>query len=159
MAVNSLQKQREGSIGRPFPKGQSGNPAGRTPGTRNRSTIAAEVLLEGEAEALTRRAIECAMEGDVTALRLCLERVVPRRKSRPLALELPPLNGPEDLTRAIGSVLQEVAQGGLLLDEGAALVGMMESQRKAMETIDLESRLRALESRTQVDNLQQEGGQ
>ena len=156
MAVNSLQKQREGSTGRPFPKGQSGNPAGRPPGARNHATLAAEVLLEGEAEALTRRAIECALEGDVTALRLCLERVVPRRKSRALAFELPPLDRVENLSGAIGSVLQEVAHGRLLLDEGAALVGMMESQRKAMETIDLESRLRALESRTQADEPQQE---
>jgi hypothetical protein len=159
MAVNSLQKQREGSTGRPFPKGQSGNPAGRTPGTRNRSAIAAEALLEGEAEALTRRAIERAMEGDVTALRLCLERVVPRRKSRALAFELPPLDRVENLSGAIGSVLQEVAHGRLLLDEGAALVGMMESQRKAMETIDLESRLRALESWTQAAEPQQEGAE
>jgi len=158
MAVNSLQKQREGSIGRPFPKGQSGNPAGRPPGTRNPATLAAEVLLEGEAEALTRRAIECALEGDVAALRLCLERVVPRRKSRALAFALPPLDGPENLSGAIGSVLQEVAQGRLLLDEGAALVAMMESQRQAMETIGLERRLRALESRSQVDDLKQEGG-
>jgi hypothetical protein len=156
MAVNSLQKQREGSRGRPFPKGQSGNPAGRPPGARNHATLAAEVLLEGEAEALTRRAIERALEGDVTALRLCLERVVPRRKSRVLAFELPPLDRVENLGGAIGSVLQAVAQGRLLLDEGAALVGMMESQRKAMETIDLESRLRALESRTQADEPQQE---
>jgi hypothetical protein len=155
MAVNSLQKQREGSTGRPFPKGQSGNPAGRPPGARNHATLAAEALLEGKAEALTRRAIECALEGDVTALRLCLERVVPRRKSRALAFELPPLDRVENLSGAIGSILQDIAHGRLLLDEGAALVGMMESQRKAMETIDLESRLRALESRTQADEAQQ----
>jgi Family of unknown function (DUF5681) len=153
MAVNSLQKQRAGSTGRPFPKGQSGNPAGRPPGARNHATLAAEVLLEGDAEALTRRAIERALEGDVAALRLCLERVMPRRRSRALAFELPPLDGPENLSGAIGSVLQEVAQGRLLLDEGAALVGMMESQRKAMETIDLESRLRALESQTLAGKL------
>ena len=61
--------------------GQSGNPAGRPPGSRNPATLAAEVLLEGEAEALTRRAIERAMEGDVTALRLCLERVLPARRT------------------------------------------------------------------------------
>jgi hypothetical protein len=151
MAVNSLQEQREGPRGRPFPKGQSGNPAGRPPGTLCHATLAAAVLLEGEAEALSRKAIELALEGDVTALRLCLERIVPRRKSRALALELPPLDGPENLSGAIGSVLQEVAQGRLLLDEGAALVGMMESQRKAMETVDLESRLRALESRPQLE--------
>ena len=101
MAVNSLQKQREGATGRPFPKGQSGNPAGRPPGARNHATLAAEVLLEGEAEALTRRAIECALEGDVTALRLCLERVLPRRKSRALTFELPPLDRVENLSGAI----------------------------------------------------------
>ena len=62
--------------GRPFPPGVSGNPAGRLPGTRNRATMAAEALLDGEAEALTRKAIEMAMAGDTTALRLCLERIL-----------------------------------------------------------------------------------
>src|SRR5262249_39105368 len=78
VAVNSLQKQRRAG-GRPFQKGQSGNLAGRPPGSRNEATLAAEILLEGEAEALTRQAIELALEGDRTALKLCLERILPRR--------------------------------------------------------------------------------
>jgi hypothetical protein len=73
MAVDSLYKQRRGAGGRPFQKGQSGNLAGRPPGSRNRTTFVAEALLEGEAQALTRTAIELALEGDRTALRLCLE--------------------------------------------------------------------------------------
>ena len=81
MTVDSLQKQDEGSGDRLFRKGRSGNPAGRPPGSRNRATIAAEALLEGEAQALTRKAIELALAGDTTALRLCLERIVPQRKS------------------------------------------------------------------------------
>ena len=56
-----------------FSPGVSGNPAGRLPGTKNRATKAAEELLEGEAEALTRKAVELALEGDTVALRLCLE--------------------------------------------------------------------------------------
>lgn len=64
--------------GRPFPKGVSGNPAGRKAGTRNRATMAAEALLDGEAEALTRKAVELALQGDTVALRLCLERLCPR---------------------------------------------------------------------------------
>ena len=50
--------------GRPFPPGVSGNPAGRLPGTRNRATMAAEALLDGEAEALTRKAIDAARSVD-----------------------------------------------------------------------------------------------
>jgi len=57
MTADSLQKQNQGRAGRLFEKGQSGNPGGRRPGWRNRATLAAEVLLEGEAEALTRMAI------------------------------------------------------------------------------------------------------
>ena len=146
MTADSLQKQIQAPDGHLFQKGRSGNPAGRRPGSRNRTTQAAELLLEGEAEALTRRAIELALEGDATALKLCLERIVPRRKSRALDFDLPPIDRVEDLAGAIGSVLQEASRGRLLLDEAAALVGMMESKRKAMETIDLENRLRALEA-------------
>jgi hypothetical protein len=148
MTADSLQKQIPGPDGHLFQKGHSGNPAGRAPGSRNRTTQAAELLLEGEAEVLTRRAIELALEGDATALKLCLERIVPRQKSRPLDFDLPPIDRVEDLAGAIGSVLQEASRGRLLLDEAASLVGMMESKRKAMETMettDAENRLQALE--------------
>src|SRR6476659_8342128 len=46
-----------------FQKGESGNPQGKPKGTRHRVTIAAEILLEGEAEAITRKAIELAKAG------------------------------------------------------------------------------------------------
>ena len=146
MTADSLQKQDEAPGDRLFQKGRSGNPAGRRPGCRNRATIAAEALLEGDAQALTRKAIELALAGDTTALRLCLERIVPQRKSRTVAFDVPRIDRVEDLARAIGSIFREVAGGRLRLDEGAALVGMLESKRRAMETIDLEKRLRALET-------------
>jgi len=148
MAADSLQKQRQDPRGQPLQKGQSGNPAGRPPGSRNRTALAAEFLLEGEARALTRKAIDLALEGDTTALRLCLERILPQRKSRAVTFEVPRIGRVEDLAGAIGSIFQEVAGGRLRLDEGAALVGMLESKRRAMETIDLEKRLQALESQS-----------
>src|SRR6201993_1047151 len=150
MTADSLQKQSQGPAGRLFQKGQSGNPGGRRPGCRNRATSAAEALLEGEAEALTRRAIELAIAGDTTALRLCLERIVPQRKSRAVTFALPRIDRVEDLAGAIGSILQDVAGARLRLDEGAALVGMLESKRRAMETVELEKRLRALEAQHKV---------
>ena len=87
---NSARKQR----GRPFQPGQSGNPAGKPKGARNRATLAAEALLDGEATALTRKAIELALAGDSTALRLCLERLLPARKERLIEFSLPAIVGP-----------------------------------------------------------------
>jgi hypothetical protein len=76
--------------GRPFKPGQSGNPLGRPKGVRNRATVAAEALLEGEAEALTRKAIELALAGDPTALRLCLERISAAPQGSTVALHPAP---------------------------------------------------------------------
>jgi len=108
--------------------------------------MAAEALLEGEGEALTRKAIELALEGDTTALKLCLERIVPRRRSRTLSFDHPRIDKVSDLARAIGSIFRDVAGGKLRLDEGATLVGMLEARRRAVETVELEQRLRALET-------------
>jgi hypothetical protein len=77
--------------GRPFEKGRSGNPLGRRVGCRNKTTIAATALLAGEAETLTRKAVELALVGDPTALRLCLERVLPPCRDRMVMFALPPI--------------------------------------------------------------------
>lgn len=146
MPVDSLQKQDQGPEGGLFRKGRSGNPAGRPPGSRNHATMLAEGLLEGEAQALTRKAVELALEGDTTALRLCLERILPRQRSRAVPFELPAVDRVEDLSAAMGAVFQEVAAGRLCFDEGATLVAMLESRRRTFETIDLERRLQALEA-------------
>ena len=69
-----------------FKPRQSGNSYGRPRGARNKATIAAEALLDGEAEAITRKAIELAKTGDITAIRLCLERIIPARRDRVAAL-------------------------------------------------------------------------
>jgi hypothetical protein len=50
----------------PFQPGQSGNRAGKRKGTRNKVTLAVEALLDGEAETLTRKAIELAKAGDLS---------------------------------------------------------------------------------------------
>src|SRR3984893_17667185 len=77
--------------GRPFEKGRSGDPLGRRVGCRNKTTIAAAALLVGEAESLTRKAVELALVGDPTALRLCIERVLPQCRERAVKFALPPI--------------------------------------------------------------------
>ena len=80
-------KTRSGP-GRPF---QAGNKygKGRPAGSRNKATIALEALLDGEGEAMMRKAIELALGGSETALRLCLERLIPPRRERLVRLRLP----------------------------------------------------------------------
>jgi hypothetical protein len=117
-----------------FRTGQSGNPAGRPKGARNRSTIAAEALLEGEAEALTRKAIQLALGGDVTALRLCIERLVPPRKDRPISLDLPPITSTADAANAVAAVLRAVADGRITPSEAIAVTGLIETLGRAVPT-------------------------
>ena len=90
--------------GRPFPKGQSGNPAGRPAGARNRRTLAAVRLLDGEAEALTRKAVELALAGDAMALKLCLERILPPARERAVRFALPAIEA-DDFRRRVEAPL------------------------------------------------------
>lgn len=70
-----------------FKPGKSGNPEGRPKGSRNATTLALETLLDGQATALTQTAIDLALTGDMAALRLCLDRILPARKDRPVTFE------------------------------------------------------------------------
>ena len=122
-----------------------GNP-GKRPGTRNRATMAALALLEGEAEALTRRCVEMALAGDATAMRLCLDRLLP--KGRAVRLRLP-LRTLSDLDQATEAISDALAEGSVTLDEVPALTGLVEARRRLLETTELERRLAALEQQQQ----------
>jgi hypothetical protein len=106
VAENTARKQR----GRPFEQGESGNPSGKPKGARHRTTLVIEKLLEGEAEEIGRKAIELAKSGDTVALRLCLERVAPVRKGRPISLALPSMNTPADVTAAMSAIITQMAR-------------------------------------------------
>lgn len=129
-----------------FKPGQSGNPAGRPPGSRNRATLVMEALMDGEAEAITRKAIELALKGDTTALRLCLERILPPRKSRPVNIVLPEVKTAEGVAEAQAAVVQAVSDGELTPEEGTTITNILEARRKAIETQDHENRIAALEA-------------
>jgi hypothetical protein len=90
-------------------KGVSGNRAGKPRGARHKATLAAEALFEGEAEALTRKAIQLALAGDVSALRICLDRIVPARKDRPVFFELPNMKHAKDAVSASAAIVAAVA--------------------------------------------------
>src|SRR5713226_1671185 len=91
--------------GRPFEPGQSGNPSGRPKGARNRATLAVEALLDDEAEALTRKVVAMALEGNIAALRLCIERLSPPRRDRSVEFNLPKMESAADAVAASSAVL------------------------------------------------------
>ncbi len=141
MAANAERKQG----GSQFKPGQSGNPAGKAKGTRHRTTLAIEALLEGDAETLTRKAIELAKGGDMQALRLCMDRLAPPRKDRSVTFELPSIETLEDLPKATRALMTGVATGELTPAEAAELGKLVDAHIRAIEVTDLSRRLNALE--------------
>jgi hypothetical protein len=131
-----------------FEKGQSGNPAGRPPGSRNKAAVLAEAMFEGEAEAIVRMAIGKAMEGDITAIRLCLDRVLPRQRHRATAFELPPIGSAADALAALTTIVAGVGAGDLTAAEGSELSKLVDHYLRALEAKDFEARLRVLDNRS-----------
>ena len=125
MPEKTGEKQDDGR----FPKGVSGNPTGRPKGALNRTTRACQELLEGESEAITRKAVELAKNGDIQALRLCLDRILPARKDRPISLTLPEVRSAKEVPVASGAVLASVADGQLTPSEGQALASLCSKPR------------------------------
>jgi len=133
----------------PFQKGESGNPAGRPRGSRNRATLLMESLLADDAEAIGRKAIEMAKQGDMAAIRLCMDRLSPPRKGEPVAFELPPLDRPADSVAAAATIVAAVAAGELTPSEGADLAKVIDVYVRAIETKAFDERLTKLEETTQ----------
>jgi hypothetical protein len=131
--------------GKPFTEGQSGNPAGRPRGSRNRSTLALEAIFEGEAEKLSRRAIEMALEGDGPAMKLCLDRLLSPRRDRSITFDLPAIETAEDLPKATEAMLRAVASGEITPSEAADIGKAVSAHIEAITAADLHKRLTALE--------------
>ena len=119
--------------------------AGKPRGTRHKTTQAVLALLEGEATALTRKAVEMALTGDSVALRLCLDRIAPPRKDSPVTFPLPRMATAQDAAQAAGAVLAAVADGDLTPTEGAVIMGLVDAFRRTLEVTELEARVAALE--------------
>ena len=124
-----------------FSAGNSGRPNG----SRNKATIAIEILLQGQAEALTQTAVTKALEGDSVALRLCMERIAPAPKDQPVSFSLPKMKNALDASEAAGSVLTAVSEGELTPVEATRVMGPIDSYRRTLELTEIKQRLQALE--------------
>jgi Family of unknown function (DUF5681) len=129
-----------------FQKGQSGNPAGRPRGARNRTTILMQNLLAGRAEAIGQKLVELAENGDIAAIRICMDRLAPARRDEPVEVELPPIEMPADSVAAAETIVAGVAAGALTASEAADLAKVVDVYVRAVETKGFDQRLTKLEN-------------
>src|ERR1039457_162803 len=126
--MNPLKRTSKGQ----FKKGSSGNPAGRPQGSRNKATLACEQLLDGKSEQLTAKLLEMALEGNIHAMRMCMDRTVPPRKERCINLDLRPISSVQDLPIQFQDITSAVAEGRITPGEAESLSNVLTSHAQTM---------------------------
>lgn len=126
-----------------FPKGRSGNPKGRPPGIRDKRLEMRDMLLP-HAKALVTKVVEMAKAGDASAMRICIDRLIPPAKARDDPIALPGIG--KSLADNSRIVVKALSDGNLTPDEAATVLQALSSQARIVEADEIETRLTALES-------------
>lgn len=124
---------------------REGNP-GRPRGARHKATVAAQALIDGAGERITRKVIEAAEAGDMVALRLVMDRLVPPRKEAPIQVNLPEMKTATDAAQAMAAIIAEVASGEITASEATALIRSINDFTQTLTATEFEKRLEALEN-------------
>ncbi|WP_412756284.1 DUF5681 domain-containing protein [Legionella bozemanae] len=129
-----------------FKKGHSGNPTGRKPGTKNKTTHLA-MLLTPHAEDLINKAVELALSGDVQALKLCLERLIPRATSQHFQFDIntPDMEQTQNLSVISRHIINLMLTGNMTPEYAQKFLATLESHRKLIEHSDLIRKIDELE--------------
>lgn len=124
---------------------QPGNP-GRPRGALNRATLLAQNMLDADTHQIMYALIESGLQGDAASLRMCASRLLPARRDTPVEFDLPVVETAADAAAALGRVALEVAAGTLTPSEGYKIAAILDRQRAAIESVDLEARIARLET-------------
>ncbi|MCS3902088.1 hypothetical protein J2T55_000080 [Methylohalomonas lacus] len=127
-----------------FKKGESGNPSGKPKGAKDKRTRL-KGLLEPYSNDLVEKAVELAMDGDTTALKLCLDRLMPPLKPVDKALNVE-IAG-ETVTDKSESVVNLLSSGDLTPEQASKILAAMSSHTHIREMDEIERRLVELEKR------------
>lgn len=133
--------------GKPFVKGKSGNPAGLKPGTRHRKTLMLEHMSDDDRAAIVAKIIRQAKRGDRPSQKMIVDRIEPPRKGRAAPFPLPPIKTTGDVVAALEAITTAMAAGQLSPAEAVEISAVVELQRRAIETAEIETRLKAIEQR------------
>ncbi len=121
-----------------------GNP-GRPKGARHKTTLMAEKLMAQDTQEIVNAVLTAAKAGDMTAARIVLDRICPIRKGRPVPLSLPDVTTADGVHAAMVGVVSEMSAGNVTPEEAATVATVLGEHRKAIETKELEERLRLIE--------------
>jgi hypothetical protein len=127
------------SRGRPFELGNKLG-RGRPQGSRNRTTLLAQEMLQSRAPEIVNKCLELALNGDSAAIRLCLERVAPVRSKRPVNLGALPMSTVAELSQASDLVLRKVISGELTILEARGMAQLIADRRKVLLVEEEEKR-------------------
>ena len=144
MSANAGKKQ-----GHRFQQGQSGNPAGKPKGTRHRVTMLAQRMMEDDAAEVVAAVVAAAKDGDMSAAKLVIDRLVPPRKDSPVNFDLPAIKSASDASAAMAAVLGATAAGDLTPAEASEIAKLIDVFTRTHEACELEKRIVALEERGQ----------
>jgi hypothetical protein len=134
-----------------FKPGVSGNPSGKPRGTRHKVTQLAEQLLGKDIEAVVAVIRKAALEGDMVACRLIIERLVPALKTRRVVFPMQPINLVDDIVEAYRGLWDACSQGILSPDETATLAAVLKDHAAVLEVKDLDARIARLEAAAAKD--------
>jgi hypothetical protein len=131
-AMDGVTQRAVRDVNGRFMPGQSGNPVGKKPGTRNRATLLAEALRDGEGEAAARIVIDKALAGDAVAARFLVDRLTPRPRGRAIALDLPADAGARDVLAASNATVAAMASGEITPDEALTVTRVLDGRLRAL---------------------------
>ena len=133
-----------------FAKGFVANPAGKPKGTRHNATRLAEALIDGRAKELVDKAVDMALAGDPTAMRIVIDRLCPPRRERTISFPMPRISAASDLIEAAAALTQAAADGEITPSEAASLSTLVGNVARAVETVEIVARLAKLEEQFAV---------
>ncbi len=129
----------------PFQAGQSGNPAGRPRGSRNKRTVLLENILHGEGESIMRKLTELANGGELRAIRMCVDRLLPASKAESVACDVPSMKNPMDAVAALSGVFDAVRVGDLTPAEADKVAKLVHTWMNTLGNVTFDRRLRQIE--------------
>ena len=132
--------------GRPFLSGNTFG-RGRPKASRNKA-MPLQSLLEEHGEALVRKCMVNALQGDRYAIRLCIERLLAPRREGVVRLPLPAIRSIADVNTASDRVIRAITSGQITPAEGETMAAVLENRRRAIESANLEGRIAVLERRS-----------
>ncbi len=126
----------------PWKKGQSGNPAGKKPGTKNKKS-SVPVFVEGNL-ALQEKTLESAMKGDPTALKVVADRLWPRLRAQMAPVQID-ASTDDDVAEQGKKIIDAALSGDVTPDVLRELLMALYAHGRLIELTELDARLRALE--------------